>query len=152
MSKLFQNKIFVLTARIVLGSIFVYASFDKMANPGAFLKIIENYRILPVQLANPLAIFLPWLEFLTGLFLIAGKWEKGALLIYNILMIIFVIGLSQALIRGLDISCGCFSVKPSSTSEVWMRIILDIITLFFSINLYRYFPENINTELAASKT
>ena len=151
MSKLFGNKIFIILARIVLGAIFVYASFDKIANPEAFLKIIHNYRILPVQLENPLAIFLPWMEFFTGIFLIAGKWEKGALLIYNVLMIIFVIALAQALIRGLDISCGCFSVEPSSASEVWLRIVLDIITLFFSVNLYRYFPEDENINFETSK-
>src|SRR3990172_10821169 len=89
MEKLFQNKTFVKIARIVLGGIFVYASFDKMANPQDFLKVIENYKILPVQLANPLAIFLPWLELITGLLLIVGKWEKGALLIYNVLMVFF---------------------------------------------------------------
>jgi len=44
------------------------------------------------------------------------------------------------LIRGLDISCGCFSVKPSSTSEVWLRIIEDFIMLFFSVNLYLNLP------------
>lgn len=147
MAKLFENRKFVVFARIVLGAIFVYASFDKMANPESFLKIIHNYRILPVQLENPLAIFLPWMEFFTGIFLIVGKWEKGALLIYNILIVIFVVALSQALLRGLDISCGCFSVNPSSTSDVWLRIIEDIIALFFSVNLYRYFPqENVNIE------
>ena len=142
MEKLFTNKYFVVIARVVLGAIFVYASFDKMANPEAFLKAIHNYKILPVQLENPLAIFLPWMELITGLLLIVGKWQKACLLIYNILMIIFVIALSQALIRGLDISCGCFSVDPSSASEVWLRIILDIITLFFSISLYRFWPDD----------
>ena len=133
------------------GAFFVYASFDKMANPDAFLKIIHNYRILPVQLENPLAILLPWMELITGLMLITGKWEKASLLLYNISMVIFVIALSQALIRGLDISCGCFSVNPSSTSEVWLRIILDIITLFFSVNLYRYCRENESGNLQTSK-
>lgn len=142
MEKLFTNKHFVLLARVVLGAIFVYSSFDKMANPEAFLKIIHNYKLLPVQLENPLAIFLPWTELILGFLLIFGKWEKASLLLYNIIMIIFVIALSQSLIRGLDISCGCFSVSPSSTSDVWLRIILDIITLFFSVNLYRYWPES----------
>jgi uncharacterized membrane protein YphA (DoxX/SURF4 family) len=141
MEKIFTNKKFIVLARVVLGAIFVYASFDKMANPDAFLKIIHNYRILPVQLENPLAIFLPWMELLTGLLLIVGKWEKASLLLYNLLMVIFVIALSLALIRGLDISCGCFSVHSSSTSEVWLRIVLDIVTLFVSVNLYRYWPE-----------
>lgn len=152
MEKLFTNKVFVMIARIVLGSIFLYASFDKMANPEAFQKIVDNYRMLPVQLTNPVAVFLPWLELITGLMLISGKWIKGALLIYNFLMIIFVIALSQALLRGLDISCGCFSVQPSSTSEVWLRLVLDLVTLFFSINLSRFYPEDEEMNLQTLKT
>ncbi len=138
MKKIFENKYAVITARIVLGAVFMYASFDKMSNPAAFADIIDNYRILPFQLVNALAIFLPWLEFITGLFLLTGKWVKGSLLIYTVLLVIFIFALGQALLRGLDISCGCFSVKPSSTSDVWLRIIEDIILLFISVNLYRF--------------
>lgn len=132
---------------MVLGAIYMYASFDKLANAQAFADVISNYQMLPVQLVNPLAIFLPWVELITGLFLITGKWVKGSLLIYTTLLIIFTIALAQALIRGLDISCGCFSVKPSSTSEVWLRLIEDIVLLFVSVNLYRYIPDpQIETE------
>ena len=121
----------------------MYASFDKMANPEAFANIIDNYHLLPYQLVNPLAIFLPWLELITGLLLITGKWVKGSLLIYNVLLVIFIIALVQALIRGLDISCGCFSVNPSSTSEVWLRVIEDIALLFVSFMMLKYsYPTN----------
>ena len=138
MKKLFENKYIAIAARIVLGAVFMYASFDKMANPEAFAKIIDNYHILPYQLVNALAIFLPWLELITGLLLITGKWVKGSLLLYNVMLVVFIIALSQALIRGLDISCGCFSVNPSSTSEVWLRIVEDIILLFVGIMLFKY--------------
>jgi len=141
MKKLFGNKNFHLVARIVLGAVFMYASFDKLANAQAFADVISNYKMLPVQLVNPLAIFLPWVELITGLFLITGKWVKGSLLIYTTLLVIFIIALAQALIRGLDISCGCFSVKPSSTSEVWLRLVEDIVLLFVSVNLYRFAPD-----------
>ncbi len=138
MKKLFENKYIALAVRVVLGAVFMYASFDKMANPEVFAAIIDNYHILPYQLVNALAIFLPWVEFITGLLLITGKWVKGSLLIYNVLLVIFIIALSQALIRGLDISCGCFSVNPSSTSEVWLRIAEDLVLLFFSFMLYKH--------------
>jgi uncharacterized membrane protein YphA (DoxX/SURF4 family) len=141
MQKLFENKTVVIIIRVILGGLFMYSSFDKMANPEAFADIIDNYRLLPVQLVNPMAIFLPWLEFITGLLLLTGKWVKGSLLIYSSLLVIFIIALAQALIRGLDISCGCFSVQSSTTSDIWLRIILDIVMLFFSINLYRYTEE-----------
>lgn len=126
----------------------MYASFDKMAHPEAFADIIDNYHILPYQLVNGLAIFLPWLEFITGFLLIIGKWVKGSLLIYSTLLVIFIIALLQALIRGLDISCGCFSVQSSTTSDIWLRVISDIVMLFFSVSLFRFtaVEENIKTE------
>jgi uncharacterized membrane protein YphA (DoxX/SURF4 family) len=138
MNKLFENKIFSVSVRIILGGLLMYASMDKIANMGDFAKIIHNYKLLPVGLENLLAIFLPWLEFITGFCLVTGKFNKGSLLIYNVLLVIFIIALSQALIRGLDINCGCFSVNPSSTSEVWLRIIEDFVMLFFSYNLFRF--------------
>lgn len=149
MKKLFENKIISFLVRIVLGAVFVYASFDKMANPEAFANIIDNYHLLPYWMVNGLAIFLPWLELITGLLLITGKWVKASLLLYNIMLVVFIIALSQALIRGLDISCGCFSVHPSSTSEVWLRIIEDIILLAAAYFMFRYYPER--TEAANNK-
>ncbi len=151
MEKFFQNKYFDVTARIILGGLFMYASFDKMVNQEAFLKIIHNYKVLPVQLENPLAMFLPWMEFLTGLCIVINKWVKGAWLLYSTMLAMFIIALTQALVRGLDISCGCFSVQPSSTSTVWLRIIEDIIMLFFSINFYRFTKQSQNPEMELSK-
>lgn len=150
MEKFFKNTFIETVARIVLGALFMYASFDKMAHPEAFADIIDNYHILPIQLVNPLAIFLPWLEFITGFLLIINKWVKGALLIYSTLLVIFIIALGQALIRGLDISCGCFSVQSSSTSDIWLRIISDIVMLFFSIQLYRYSDSENSKEIEKS--
>jgi uncharacterized membrane protein YphA (DoxX/SURF4 family) len=141
LTRLFTNKYFALLTRIVLGGIFMYASMDKLANMGDFAKIIYNYKMLPVELVNLLAIFLPWLEFIVGFCLVIGKYEKASILLYSFMLIIFIIALTQALVRGLDISCGCFSVKPSTTSEVWLRIVEDIIMLFFSVNLYLNLPE-----------
>ena len=151
MKKLFENKYFVIAVRAVLGAVFMYASFDKMANPEAFAKIIDNYHVLPYQLVNPMAIFLPWVELITGLFLLTGKWVRGSLLIYTSLMVLFILALTQALVRGLDISCGCFSVNPSSTSEVWLRIIEDILLLTCSILLLKFTPASQNEKTRNSE-
>lgn len=151
MKKLFENKFIAISARIVLGAVFMYASFDKMANPEAFADIIDNYHLLPYQLVNALAIFLPWLEFITGLLLVTGKWIKGSLLLYTTMLVVFIIALSQALIRGLDISCGCFSVHPSSTSEVWIRILEDLVLLAVSIFLFKYTKDTKETEIENNK-
>jgi uncharacterized membrane protein YphA (DoxX/SURF4 family) len=137
MKKIFTHKITSKLIRISLGAILIYASLDKLANTADFAKIIYYYRMLPAGVENLPAIFLPWLELITGLCLIFGKFTRGALLIYSSLLVIFVIALGQALLRGLDISCGCFNVKSSATSEIWLQILQDLILFFFSVNLYR---------------
>lgn len=147
LSKLFTNKYFALLVRVTLGALFIYSSMDKIANMSDFAKIIVNYKLLPLELVNLLAIFLPWLEFVLGLCLVIGKFERASLILYSAMLLVFIIALSQALIRGLDISCGCFSVEPSTTSEVWLRIIEDFVMLFFSVNLYLNLPpEEINLD------
>ena len=147
LNRLFTNKYFALLVRVGLGVLFIYSSMDKIANLPDFAKIILNYKILPVELVNLLAIFLPWLELITGLCLVIGKFERASLIIYSAMLVVFIIALLQALIRGLDISCGCFSVEPSTTSDVWLRIVEDIIMLFFSVNLYINLPpEEINLD------
>jgi uncharacterized membrane protein YphA (DoxX/SURF4 family) len=145
-NKFFDNKNFVILVRVVLGGLFIYSSLDKIANMPDFARIIYNYKILPIQLVNLPAIFLPWLEFITGLCLVLGKFLRGALLIYSSLLVIFTVALAHALIKGLDIACGCFSVKPSTTTEVWLRIILDLIMLFFSVELYLHVADELKTK------
>ena len=74
-------------ARIVLGIVFIYASYDKILHPAAFAKVIYNYQILPDELINLSAIFLPWLELVIGSLLIIGIWLPGSVFIGNILLI-----------------------------------------------------------------
>ena len=58
--------------RILIGVIFVWASWDKMLNPDGFARIIENYQILPDSFIAPTALLLPWVEALCGVLLISG--------------------------------------------------------------------------------
>jgi len=98
--------------RFIIGGIFVYAAIPKIIEPGAFAKVIYNYQILPNMLVKPAAIMLPWLELFAGAFIILGVWLEGALIIYNLLMLIFIAALIFNTGRGLDIHCGCFSQEP----------------------------------------
>jgi len=96
-------------ARLVMAGIFIYASIDKIAHPAAFAKDVYNYQILPDALINLTALFLPWLELLLGLCLLAGVWMPGAVLSANALLLVFFSALLFNMARGLDVNCGCFS-------------------------------------------
>lgn len=112
-------------ARIVLGLVFIYASYDKILHPAAFAKIIYNYQMLPDKLINLTAILLPWLELVIGCLLISGLWLPGAVFISNVLLIIFFCILIYNKARGLNINCGCFSTSSKSISYSNLYIIRD---------------------------
>ncbi len=113
MNYLLQGPV-ILLARLILGGVFILASLDKIANPGDFASAIGNYHVLPFGLENLLALILPWLELLTGIFIIAGIMVDGAAIMIIIMNMIFIVAISQALARGISIECGCFSVSEAA--------------------------------------
>ncbi|MGA2403965.1 MAG: MauE/DoxX family redox-associated membrane protein [Syntrophobacteraceae bacterium] len=109
-----------LCMRLLLGTVFIAASIDKIAHPSEFAKIVLNYQTLPGYLINIVAIVLPWLEALLGLFILCGWWLPGATVVANLLLVAFFGALAQAVARGIDLTCGCFSVKAAgSPHTVW---------------------------------
>ena len=101
------NEYLVVIIRIILGTIFLWASFDKIIDPAQFARSISNYHIVPLGLENSVAIILPWIEFFIGSGLILGIMVDGATIITSFLLIIFNIMITQAIMRGFDIDCGC---------------------------------------------
>ena len=98
--------IFILITRILLGLIFIIASIDKIIDPAGFARDISNYHFVPFGFENIIAIILPWLELFIGLGLILGIMVDGASVISGILLILFIILIFQATIRGFNIDCG----------------------------------------------
>ena len=101
------NKYFVISMRLVLGTVFLWASFDKILDPASFAKNISNYHVVPFGLENTIAIILPWLEFFIGTGMILGIMVDGSIMISSFLLLLFNILIAQAIIRGFNIECGC---------------------------------------------
>nr|HID59381.1 cation diffusion facilitator family transporter [Desulfobacterales bacterium] len=133
-----------LVLRLLMGSVFVYASLYKIVSPEAFAETIYNYQIVPGGLINLTAIILPWLELVLGAFLILGVWLPGSILLSTLLLATFFGLILFNFVRGLDIDCGCFKTSdevPSSVSMVWYLIrngaLLLLVIYLFSHTLLR---------------
>ncbi|RMF62025.1 MAG: DoxX family membrane protein [Calditrichaeota bacterium] len=100
--------------RLIFGVTLIYASIDKIIHPHQFATTVENYQLVGPYLSRLIAVWLPYLELLTGLLLIVGIWLEASALTNMLLMTIFLIAVSQAYLRGLDIHCGCFSTEGES--------------------------------------
>ena len=106
--------------RLFLGGLLVYASHDKLFDPQPFANAVDNYQILPYSLVNLAAIVLPWIEMVTGLCLIAGVFAPGAGLVATGMFAVFTVALVSAVLRGLNINCGCFSLEEGAEKVSWL--------------------------------
>jgi uncharacterized membrane protein YphA (DoxX/SURF4 family) len=124
-----SKKIFIFLIRLAVGGFFLYAAVGKIVNPNEFAAAIHNYRMMPPEIINLMAIIIPWIELVSGVCLIIGFKIKGANLIISTMLIVFIIALSSAYTRGLNISCGCFSTAAAVKSDLLMRAFEDILML-----------------------
>jgi len=128
------SRVFYHGVRLILGVIFIYASYDKILHPKAFAEVVYNYQILPDGLINVTAIVLPWLEMLMGIFLIMGFWMPGTVIWCNTLLVVYIGALCFNLARGLDVNCGCFSTTRGSSISI-ETILWDAAFLALSVSL-----------------
>ena len=139
MINLFKNINFLLLGRLILGYVFIYASIDKIIDPASFSDIIDNYHITPVLLNNLFALFVPMLELVIGICLIFNLNIKGASFISIALLLWFLFILSQALVRGINVDCGCFDLNSGTLDDtelrnnMFKRIFEDIVLIGISL-------------------
>lgn len=127
--------------RLVVGGVYLYASYDKVLHPEVFLRFVHNYRILPLALETLFALCLPWLEFLVGLFLVFGVLTEASALLTAGTLLMFLIAIASALLRHIDIECGCFFTAKSARvgmSYIYRDLLLLIPTLLILFRPSRF--------------
>ena len=106
-----------LTARLLLGVTFVYASYHTILEPAAFAKIVYGYDLFPYETINLIAVIIPFIELIAGIALITGIYSRSAALILIAMLLAFIMVISINVIRGHEFDCGCFSAGQSGYSS-----------------------------------
>jgi putative oxidoreductase len=111
-----------LVLRLGLGALFVIAGVLKLRDPAAFATAIANYQLYP-QYAAFLAATLPALEIVLGVAVIVAppRWRAPAGLGILLLTLMFTGAAASALVRKIDIACGCFGTD-SGTINAWTMV------------------------------
>lgn len=124
--------VLTLLARLAVGGWFLYlGSLKLMAPPADFLKIINEFQVLPTQppiLINSVAVFLPILEVLAGACMVLGVFLRGSTTVILLSLLAFTPAL---LMRALGIQeaegiafcqvafdCGCGTGKVPICSKL----------------------------------
>jgi putative oxidoreductase len=126
------NRYLPSAVRILLGAIFIYAALLKIADPVAFAGSVAAYKILPYFASYLTAAVLPFVELTCGLLLVCGYRVRGGALIIGAMNLVFIIALSTAILRGLDIDCGCFKQGGAKTTP-WTALLRDAVFLAMTV-------------------
>lgn len=104
--------------RLVVAGTFLLAAVPKLLDPLSFAKAIVNYRVILPLIGQgyvfPAAMFMPALEAVGALALLFNRWKRAGSLVCGVLLILFIALIGQAVIRGLNIDCGCFGTGAIS--------------------------------------
>jgi putative oxidoreductase len=133
---LFNNGWIEIAFRWILGITFIYASYYKILSPTDFAKMVYGYNLFPDVLINLIAIFLPFVELISGLSLLLGIYPRSAALIINGLLLAFIMLLTINIIRGHEFDCGCFSAKETGSPK--MMVVRDVIYLIMGLQVFLF--------------
>jgi len=132
--RILTSEYLALVLRLCVGFIFIYASMSKIPYPAEFGENVAAYRMLPHWAINTVAVLLPWLELICGLFLIIGLTTRAAALVTGVLLLGFTIGLSINVVRGSPISCGCFDSVGAHIG--WLEVLRDTSFVLMTVQVF----------------
>jgi len=116
----------ILPIRILFGALFLYTSLWHGMHGAKFLQSIRDYQIAPGSLV-------PWSGFLfialeagVGIALVFGYFVRPVAIAAAVLLSVFTIAMVSAIVRGLDIACGC---GLGDTQVGWLDVARDVLLI-----------------------
>jgi putative oxidoreductase len=126
--------------RVGLGALLLYAAATKIPDVAAFAESVANYRLLPPALVPGVAAAVIGVELVAGALLVVGRYTRAAALVASVLLAVFTAGLAQALLRGIDLRCGCFGGEEPAT---WLTVLRDVAMLAAAIAVFVGAPRGV---------
>jgi uncharacterized membrane protein YphA (DoxX/SURF4 family) len=121
--------------RLLLGAIFLYTAMPKLLRPDEFARLVYGYRILHADMVNLAGIIMPWVELAAGAFLVIGILPRSSALVIAGMLVVFIGAGFLGLVRGLEISCGCFFPFMGDEELNWDLLVRDAVMLLFAIQV-----------------
>jgi len=102
--------VMIVFARIIIGAIFLISGLAKISDPVRFILTLREFRLFPEEIVPLTAVWLPWLELLLGLCVLAGLLHRTAALLLACMNAGFLAAILSVIARGIVVDCGCFGM------------------------------------------
>jgi len=135
-SRFATSEYLALLLRVGIGVMFIVAAMSKFVYPAEFAENLASYRIVPYWAVNFIAVIMPWLELICGLFLIIGLMTRSVSAILTVFLFGFSVFVAINVVRGTPINCGCFdSVGQAIT---WKKVFMDLFLMILTLQIFFY--------------
>jgi uncharacterized membrane protein YphA (DoxX/SURF4 family) len=129
---LVSNRYLVLACRLLFAAIFLTSAAGKLVDIERYsVDAVYNFGILPMILARPFGLVMPFVELATGLGLLFGVFTRLAGLGGALMSLAFFTAKGYLLAQGRNIDCGCFGAIVGTLASV--TIFMDIPMFFFGL-------------------
>ena len=126
------NQYLVLVLRLILAAVFLLSSIGKLVDIERYsVDAVYNFGILPMVLARPFGLVMPFIELLCGLGLLFGVLTRLSALGSGLMSVAFFVAKAIVLSQGRSIECGCFGAIVDTLASV--TIFMDIPMLLLSL-------------------
>lgn len=115
----------VFIVRLALGLLLLVTGALKVAHPESLAAAIAGYRLLPQAAVLPIAVALPYLELIFGIYLVLGLFTRIAATLVAVMFLVYAGAIASAVLRHIPANCGCFGPNDASTAD-WPHVVLDI--------------------------
>jgi putative oxidoreductase len=123
-----------LILRVYVGYFFLYSSVSKILDPAQFVEATAAYQIIPYWFLNLGSLLLPWIEFVSGLFLILGLRTRAAATLIILMLLMFTVMVLVNMYWGATITCGCYDNVGEPIG--WKKVSEDVMLLLLTIQIY----------------
>jgi uncharacterized membrane protein YphA (DoxX/SURF4 family) len=122
----------VTLARFLLGALLIAAGALKIGHAPALAAAIAGFRLLPPDAVAPLAIVLPYLEVLLGLYLLIGLFTRIVAVLTAAQLALYAAAIASAVLRHIPADCGCFGPGDAAVAD-WPHVGFDLALAAFAL-------------------
>lgn len=127
---LIGNHYVVLIFRLILAAFFLISSYGKLVDIERYsVDAVYNFGILPMVLARPFGLVMPFIELLCGLGLLFGVLTRLSAFGIALMSLSFFIAKAIVLSQGRSIECGCFGAVIDTLASVTIFMDLPVVMM-----------------------
>ncbi|MBK4143169.1 DoxX family membrane protein [Corynebacterium macginleyi] len=122
-------------ARFGMAAVWIIAGIEKTTHPLDTMQSIKAYEIFTLEWSGYLAQLIGPLELVGGMLLLLGIFLRESSKVAAVVMVLFMVGILQAWLRGLDIDCGCFGAADATADprmNYGLTLLRDVAFLFLT--------------------